>query len=119
MNGGMWNKFYFPLQQTLENLLEGIFGYEANVTVDEFAVFEEENGRDIHDSVIIADILILIDINLTYQQLAVILLGQFIYDRRQHLTGTTPGCPAVYYEGFALGQQRLNVSICYFQYHNL
>src|SRR5690349_2188579 len=69
------------------------FGYRAYLGRRDIAVLEEHQRRNPADAVFGRRGLILIDIELGDLQLAVVLLGHFVEDRRDHLAGPAPFRP--------------------------
>ena len=65
------------LQESLELLGKGCLRGCANVLIYQLATLEEEDGRDITNTKLHSDVVVLLYITLAYYQLAVKLLSKF------------------------------------------
>ena len=65
------------LEQRAEFLVEGGLGGGTYELVDEFAVFEEEDGGDVAHAELHGEVFLFVDIALADNDAAVVVVGQF------------------------------------------
>ena len=90
----------FFLQKGLKNLCKLLFAARTYVAIDELSVLEEEHGRYIHDTVLLAGVGVVIDIEFADDDTAFVLVGEFLEDWEHHLTRSAPSGPEINYYGF-------------------
>lgn len=97
----------------LDLLYEVGFRLRAYQLVYHLATLDEEDSRDAGDAIVYRQLRIMVDIDLTYIDLAVVFFGQLFNDWPDGATRTTPFCPKVYYSQFIGGDYLvLEVGIC-------
>lgn len=86
------------LEKSLKLLIKDSLFSSTNKLVYEFAILKEEDCRDITNTKLHGDILILLHITFTYYYLAIILCSKLSHDGSQCSTRTTPSSPQVNYQ---------------------
>src|ERR1700761_8135244 len=103
------------LEMRFDLLNEVGFGLCSNQLVYNFPTLDKEDSGNAGDTIVYGQLRIVIDINLSYIDLAVVFLGQFFNDGTDSATGPAPFCPEVYDGQFIAGNHLvLKVGICKF-----
>ena len=94
---------------TAQHRLEQLFDFGgqrllragAHLLVDQFALLEEDDGRDVAYAVLHRQLVVLLDVALADEHAALVCGGQFVDDGRHHAAGTAPLGPEIdYYRKF-------------------
>lgn len=89
---------------SLDFVYESLLGGYAYLTVYYFAIFENQNRRDVADAVLHRNFGVGIDVNLAYYYFALIFFVQLLDDGRNHVARAAPFCPKVN-NGYAINVQ--------------
>ena len=85
------------LQQSLKLLLDSRLGLSTNETVNDLTILEEQDCRNVTNAELHHDIIVLLNVALTNNNLAVVLLCQLLDIRSNSTTRSTPCCPEIHY----------------------
>jgi hypothetical protein len=97
----------------LDLLYEVGFRLCAYQLVYNLTTLDKKDSGDAGDAIVDRQLRVMVDIDLTYIDLAVVFFGQFFNDWSDGATRTTPFSPKVYYSQFIGGDYLvLEVGIC-------
>ena len=106
------------IRQSLEKVLhffhEYRFGDCAYLLVYNLTILEEQNSRNVADTVFGSHIAVIIHIALTDDDLSFKLRGQFFNNRSHHFTRATPGSPKIHHNRLSFCKDFLIVAVCNF-----
>src|SRR5579871_2556453 len=83
----------------LDECSELRLGHGADLLGLHRAAFEDHERRDAADAVLLGDLLVLVDVDLGYLELARVVPGDLVQDRGDHLAGAAPLGPVIYQHG--------------------
>jgi tRNA threonylcarbamoyladenosine biosynthesis protein TsaE len=110
---------FFVLQQLLELFVECSFVSSANELVNKLSAFEEEYCWDVANTKLHSNVVVLLYITFTNNNLAVVIVSQLADDRTYHTARTTPCCPKVNYQWQFAILITLEILGCNCYFHNL
>jgi hypothetical protein len=82
-------------EEGLQLFHQYVFRDRADALIDHLTVLDEDDGRDVPDAKLHADVAVQIDVDLANHCAAVVVVRQFFYDRSDHAARTTPLGPKV------------------------
>jgi hypothetical protein len=74
---------------------QNVFGSNAYLLVYNFAIFENEESRDVADAKLHSDFTLFVYVHLSNYGAAVKVLGEFVHDGTHHAAGTAPCGPKI------------------------
>src|SRR5581483_4314309 len=91
-------------QMRLDRLHQLRFRHVADQPLDRLAVLEHDERGDAHHAELLGDLRVLIDVDLRDLQLALLLAGDLLDDRRDHAARAAPGRPEIDEDRLLCGQ---------------
>ena len=98
-------------EDALEGLVDGVLGDEADDLLGDLAALEDEQRGDAADAVAAGRHVVLVDVHLHDLELAAVLLGDSVHDRRERTTRATPCGPEIDQNG-GVRLQDLLLELC-------
>src|SRR5579859_1356141 len=94
--GPVWTRLDAGRQSRVDPPLELLFRHVADDPLDQLAAAEDPQRRDAHDAVARCDRAVLVHVQLAHAQLTLVLAGQVLDDRGDHLARSAPRRPEVH-----------------------
>ena len=109
----------FLLKQCLDLLCEGCLGGCTYGLVYYLAVLDEDDGGDVAYAKLAGEVVVVVNVALADNNTSFILLGQGFDVGSNFFLGSTPCSPEVYYYGFTLSEEGLEIAVCDLYCHNV
>ena len=113
-----FNTANHSIQQFLDFLDQRALLTGTNLLVNNLTSLDEDDGRDVTHTVFHRDFVVLLDIALADNNLALILGSQLLHNGSNHAAGTAPLSPEVNYHRKLTGQQFVEVVLVNFHCHS-
>src|SRR5689334_19691979 len=82
-------------RHTIETGFKVAFALEADNLLGHLALAENQQCRNRADAVLRGEVLVIVNVHLADPYLAIVLVGQFVKNRRDHFAGTAPFGPEI------------------------